>query len=174
MDRTPHPRADRARAVNSRVTPSPVLMAPLIFSIPGRLLNPLNVGAWGLYKHRRWARTRREQAAEAARVAMLLKREWRDIDPAAPKRIAFLAIVPKRFDDDGLRSALKPTRDGLADARLIHHDGPKSGHEFTYDQTGTRAEPPRVLVTITAAGKPNGPDAESHHSREGDDERDAR
>lgn len=123
-------------------------MTALVLWLPGQILNPLNVGAWGLHKHRRWAKARREQASEHARVAMLRSPAWRAVDPAAPKRVEFFAVVAKSFDGDGLQAALKPTRDGLADARLIHHDGPKSGHAFVYDQRGTRKEPPGVRVTI--------------------------
>lgn len=144
-------------------------LRPLVLWLPGGLINPMNSTMF-LWKHRRWARTRREQSAEVARVALLRDFVWRDVEPAAPKRVEFLAIVPKRFDDDGLRAALKPSRDGLADARLIHHDGPKSGHLFLYAQHGTRSSAPGVHVTIALAEDAY---AEPNHPREGDDERDA-
>lgn len=48
-----------------------------------------------------------------------------------------MARVWNLFNDDGLRAALKPVRDGLMDARVIHSDGPRSGHGFVYPRSWT-------------------------------------
>jgi hypothetical protein len=79
-----------------------------------------------------------------------------EIDPSAPKRVKFIAYVPRRFDDDGLQAALKPCRDGMQESApavirggrtvraaqvgcgIIHSDGIKSGHQFEYRQETTR------------------------------------
>ena len=60
--------------------------------------------------------------------------------PSTPKDIRFVAWVWNLMDDDGLRAAIKPVRDGLKDAQIIHDDGPKSGHRFSYDQAISREE----------------------------------
>jgi hypothetical protein len=51
-----------------------------------------------------------------------------------PKRIRFTADVWNLMDDDGLRLALKPARDGLKDAWVVHYDRPRSGYTFQYFQ----------------------------------------
>jgi hypothetical protein len=70
-------------------------------------------------------------------------------DPRTPKRVEFVAYhPPPAFDDDGLGPVCKHIRDGLRHVGLIHNDGPKDGHTFTYSQVLTR-KTRGVLVTVT-------------------------
>lgn len=97
------------------------------------LKNPLN-GSWGNhYKHARIARTWRELTA-----AMILV-EWINAgrparNPMTPKTVTFVAHVGAGWDDDNLPAAIKPIRDGLVDAHVIHSDAPNAGHTFVYRQ----------------------------------------
>lgn len=111
--------------------------------VGGRLRNPLN-GSYGHWaKHARWARDWRERThlaifeAVAAGPEAVFRAAQR-MDPKAPKRVTFAALVPSRFDDDNLAACCKPLRDALKDAGLIHHDGPQSGHAFVYKQKAAR------------------------------------
>lgn len=115
--------ADRLRAVAE---------TPGSWFIPGRLRNPLNGS------HRHWA-TRFQWGKDwRTKTAFLILRERPRYRADAPKRIAFRARVWSLFDDDGLRAALKPVRDGLRDAGIVHDDSPRSGHEFVYEQVVDR------------------------------------
>lgn len=107
--------------------------AALVIAVPGQIRNPLN-STLSLWKHRRLVKAWRDRTAEHARVALLLLPAWREVDPRAPKRVTFHATVARVFDDDNLRAAIKPLRDGLRDARVIHDDDPGSGHRFAYEQ----------------------------------------
>lgn len=89
--------------------------------------------------------------------------------PERPKRIRLVAHLPRRFDaHDGLPMSLAPAVDGLqppglvhitkgrwagrvtrkAGCALIHHDGPDSGHQITYDQDCVR--PYGVTITVSS------------------------
>jgi hypothetical protein len=126
-------------------------MSPLCFFIPGKLRNPLN-GSWGgWHKHARLARDWRERTTGAVLVAYGYQRGARPVDPTGenPKRVIFIAHVGRLWDTDNLPAAIKPVRDGLVDARLIHSDAPGSGHEFVYQQVVDRAHR-GVAVTVEA------------------------
>lgn len=111
--------------------------------IAGRLENPKSQH-WHWSRHRKWAAGWREATAYLCKGMV-------DGPPEAPKRITFTAYVRRRFDQqDGLRVALSPILDGLQVAKaavvrggnvikhaqpgagVIHHDGPKCGHEILY------------------------------------------
>jgi len=54
--------------------------------------------------------------------------------PTVAKRVWLTAYTWNVLDHDGLVSALKPTLDGLVDAKVIHSDAPSSGHSVIYSQ----------------------------------------
>jgi hypothetical protein len=101
--------------------------------VPGTLRNPLN-GSWGgWHKHAKLAKDWRERTATAILVKWIVSgRPGRN--PRGAKAISFTAHVGRHWDDDNLPAAIKPIRDGLVDAGLIHSDAPDSGHTFTYAQ----------------------------------------
>lgn len=106
--------------------------------VRGRLVNPLNERHDTPYfagKHARYKRQWKERI-----VLALLEAGWR-VSPygakavaAVPKLIGFLACVPKAFDADGLRAAMKPFPDALKDCGVIADDRDSSGHQFVYAQ----------------------------------------
>ena len=135
--------------------PRPLLSPSTILAafVPGALRNPLNGSAGRHWAVRaRWARQWR------GATAMLVRAFERGAapDPAAPKRVTFVAHVWQRFDDDGLRAALKPVRDGLGDAGLIHDDSPRSGHVFDYRQLVDRRRR-GVEIVVELLGEPASP-----------------
>lgn len=73
----------------------------------------------------------------------------RKISPTLPKRVTFRVYVHNLYDDDNLRTALKPTRDALKDMSIIDDDRPSSGHEFIYLQEMSRGKDARRGVEIT-------------------------
>jgi len=105
--------------------------------IPGKLRNPLN-GSWGGWrKHARLAKDWREHTLAQFLVAWInAGRPYRDAH--APKTITFTAHVGAGWDDDNLPAAIKPIRDALVDAQVIHSDAPDSGHVFRYAQVVDR------------------------------------
>jgi hypothetical protein len=118
--------------------------------VPGPLTNPMNGSQGGHWsKHSRWARQWRERTAERFRVFLLTDGRRLTIDAAAPKRIAFYAIVFNRFDGDGLEAALKPCRDALKDAHIIDDDRDSAGHVFGYEQHVDRKGARGVRITIS-------------------------
>lgn len=117
--------------------------------VPGPLYNPLN-GPHGHWAQRAWwVRNVRTRTHGALLHAQALGR----CSPAAPKRIEFLAQTGGTWDDDNLRAGLKPVRDALQDAGIIHSDAPRSGHVFVYAQVIDRAHR-GVRITITPRGAP--------------------
>ena len=96
--------------------------------IPGRITNPLNGSHHHWSVRAKWAKAWRTQSGFVA------AQHARGIDPKTPKRIIFTGHVVRKFDCDNFMSAMKPVRDGLKDAGIIHDDGPDSGHEFVYNQ----------------------------------------
>jgi len=127
--------------------------------IPGAPRNPLN-GSWGHWaKHHRWATTWRDRTAQylfVLRTSGQLRGPGygASYDMRRPKRITLCAQVGRRMDNqDNLRAALKPIVDGLVDARVIHSDGPTSGHVIEYLQLVNRRE---RGVRVTVAEEPIG------------------
>jgi hypothetical protein len=122
-----------AQARRQTVTSPDPLGAPLSVFVPGHLRNPLN-GSWGGWrKHARLAKDWRERTAQ--RVFLATYRVGAALGtPRTPKRVTFTACVGRRWDTDNLPAAIKPLRDALVDARVIHDDGPDAGHEFVYAQ----------------------------------------
>jgi hypothetical protein len=114
--------------------------------IPGNLRNPLN-GSWGGWpKHAKLAKQWRERTATRFLVQWIVAgRPPRT--PTIPKVITFTAHVGRHWDDDNLPAAIKPIRDGLVDAGVIHSDAPDSGHTFTYAQCVDRNDR-GVKITI--------------------------
>lgn len=113
--------------------------------IPGLLASPMNASGYGLWKHRRWAKTWREKAA-----AFMLYTWGRHagVDPATPKRITFYARVGAEWDDDNLRAGLKPVRDALKDMHIVNDDRPSAGHEWLYRQVIVRPRNERGVTII--------------------------
>jgi hypothetical protein len=96
----------------------------LSLRVPWRIVSR-NVKAahWAPEAHRR--RVRRLATALEVRSQLLHLRELH-LDPRAPKRIRFCAHVGRLMDLDNLDT--KPYLDGLRDAKVIHDDGPQTGH----------------------------------------------
>jgi len=115
--------------------------------VPGPVKNPLNGSHGHWTKRARWAKGWRDKTSQAVLEGVPLYRCSTNglvlgdvrVIPETPKRVVFLARTHNRMDDDNLRAALKPCRDGLRDMRVIHDDDPRSGHEFVYTQTIDRA-----------------------------------
>jgi hypothetical protein len=109
--------------------------AVLTVFVPGPLRNPMNGSHGHWSKHARWAREWRERTH--AQLWVVVLQGWplpEEMATWKPKRITFMAHTARRWDDDNLRAGMKPMRDALKDAGLIDDDGPKSGHEFIYQQ----------------------------------------
>jgi hypothetical protein len=120
----------------------------LAFFVPVKLVNTSNA-------REHWSADAKRAAAhrDAVCASVLAAKGRREIEAAASraKVVRFEAWVPRLFDDDGLRTALKHVRDGLMDARLIDGDAPRNGHLFTYHQA--RRRPYGVTVTVTLRAK---------------------
>lgn len=105
--------------------------------VPGKLRNPLN-GSWGGWrKHARLAKDWREHTYAQILVDWINAGRPK-FDACPPKTITFTAHVGARWDDDNLPAAIKPIRDALVDAQVIHSDAPDSGHRFSYCQVVDR------------------------------------
>lgn len=115
--------------------------------VPGKPVNPKNVKGMGLHKHRRLIRHARERAQKAMLETSCAFPGRRWPWPAdQPKRIRFIAHLPRLVDDDNLAYAISPIRDALGDMGLIGKtpgtwrgpgrvkDGPHDGHVFEYSQ----------------------------------------
>jgi len=103
---------------------------PTVF-VPGHLVNHQN-GA-----HGHWSTVARYRQTWRTKVkAAWLASGLRDQvgGPTVAKRIYLTAYTWNVLDHDGLVSALKPTLDGLVDAKVIHSDAPHSGHSVIYSQ----------------------------------------
>lgn len=138
--------------------------------VPGPLTNPLNGSHGHWSKHRKWAEDWRERTHHHLWLALrtqLPRVNAVRMDAAyaaRPKVVRFLAKTGNSVDDDNLRAMLKPCRDALKDARIIHDDAKHSGHTFLYDQVIDRAErgvlitwdeaPERPMWTATAPSIP--------------------
>jgi hypothetical protein len=120
----------------------------IVFFVPGKLSNPLN-GSWGSWrKHWRIARDWRERTVQYAACAL----DWTPLargSERTPKRVTFRAHTARPWDEDNIRAAVKPLRDGLMNARLIHDDSPTSGHLFVYEQVVDRTRR-GVEITVEA------------------------
>jgi hypothetical protein len=116
--------------------------------VPGRLQNPKNWHAWGVWKHRRYVKDWRERTGQYLLAASLAfpGRHW-PWPPRQPKAVHFHACTMRPWDDDGLAFGLVGARDALIDMQLVHDDGPTSGHTFHYTQEVNRSAP-GVRVTI--------------------------
>ena len=105
----------------------------------GRLVNGKNASrgwqmkAWGRYK-RVW----RAQTLDALLMANADRGPIARGSDATPKVVTFHAIVPSRFDSDGLALACAPIRDALITAGVIDDDRDSAGHSFTYTQEARR------------------------------------
>ncbi len=116
----------------------------LAIFVPGKLTNPLNGSQGGWQKHARWAQQWRERTWLVIFEALATMRDVeafrraRQTGASEPKRIAFHALVPSRFDDDNLRACLKPCRDALKDAGVVDDDRDRAGHAFVYTQEARR------------------------------------
>lgn len=113
----------------------------IIAWVPGKLSNPLN-GAHGHWSVKAKARKGwRERTrlcvggalyragilADTAPGAWCTRERW----PSRVRKVVVLtAYVWNLYDDDGLAAALKGCVDGLVDARVLHSDGPNSGHRI--------------------------------------------
>lgn len=114
--------------------------------VPGPLRNPLNGSHGHWSKHRAWAKDWRERTHHELWLALRMQLprvnavRMDAAYAARPKQVRFLACTYNAVDDDNLRAMLKPCRDALKDARIIHDDGPTSGHVFVYQQRIARVE----------------------------------
>lgn len=109
--------------------------------VPGPLRNPMNGSHGHWRKHARWARQWRERTHQRLFVQLAGRR---GLPPATePKVVHLHAVTFNAWDDDNLRAGLKPMRDALKDAHVIHDDGPEKGpggevlpcrHHFIYTQ----------------------------------------
>lgn len=135
---------------------APPTAASLTAFVPTRLVNPLNGshGHWATSARR--VKTHREATALAMWAALRTPVEgtsWRIVaPPERPKRVTFTLHVARRFDSDALPAICKPFRDELQALRLIHHDGPDSGHVFAYAQRVQK--PTGVAITVTLEATP--------------------
>jgi len=110
--------------------------------VPGKLVNPLNAGAWGWQKRSRTAKAWKDRTTLAIFEANLWRQSQATFFPGwdhTPKCVLFHASVFHKFDSDGLQAACKPIRDTLIQCGVIHSDAPDSGHEFVYAQMIDRA-----------------------------------
>jgi len=137
---------------------TPLVADTLVVFVPCRLVNPLN----GSHGH--WStsakRVRRHKEATYAVIWSALRNPqgagrvlWRiTAKPETPKRVAFVFHVARRFDPDALPAIAKPFLDALQapGVRLIHSDGPDSGHVVTYAQV-TGYTPHGVEITVALA-----------------------
>ena len=115
--------------------------------VPGKLRNPLN-GSWGGWrKHARLAKDWRERTAMEL-LFERLRHESEQVAPNDPKTITFTAHVGAGWDDDNLPAAIKPIRDALVDAQVIHSDAPDSGHVFRYAQVVDRTHRGVEIVVL--------------------------
>lgn len=113
--------------------------------VPGPLTNPMN-GSHGHWStHYRWAKDWRERTHQHLFAAI---GAFRLYNPREAKRVIFTAHTARRWDTDNLAAGMKPCRDALKDAGLIHDDGPDSGHRFEYAQRIDRQHR-GVLITVT-------------------------
>ena len=117
----------------------------LVAWVPGRLRNPLNRGKgehWGkaARERKQWRERTRLCCAEAMQRAKITPgmHEGGVWHPGYHKLVVITAYVWNLYDEDGLAAALKSVVDGLKDAKLIHDDGPKSGHTFERRQVINR------------------------------------
>jgi hypothetical protein len=109
--------------------------------IAGRVSNPLNGS------HRHWSA--RAQWAQGWRYTTRLA--WLEAGRPTlegPCAFTFTAYVARRFDDDGIRSAVKPIRDEAVACICGGGDGPASGHQFFYTQE-RRADLRGVEIVVT-------------------------
>ena len=106
----------------------------LVAWVPGHLRNPLNGNRvhWSVAAKERkgWRQRTMLCCMDAMRRAGIKPgREDGGIwHPKWPKLIVLTAYVWNLYDEDGLAASLKSVVDGLVDAKLIHDDGPTSGH----------------------------------------------
>jgi hypothetical protein len=122
----------------------------LVVWVPTRLVNPTNEhGHWRLRAHR--AKTQR--AAIQASVLNAMGRpsftHFAFTPDHIPKRITLTGHMARRLDPDNFVSACKTIVDGLRDAKVIHSDGPDSGHRFVYAQRV--AKPTGVEIRVECA-----------------------
>ena len=93
--------------------------------LPIRTVNELNA------RPGHWAMTRKRTSAERATSTMAARAHFRPM--RKPQVVRFTRLSAGVLDDDGLRAALKGTRDGVADA-VGCDDSVRAGIEWLYTQ----------------------------------------
>jgi hypothetical protein len=131
-------REDVVSAVGAMTSPARLVADTLTVFVATTLVNPTNAREHWSARSKRAGR-QREAVALAVWAALRTPRDHRIVShitakPTTPKAITLVGYVARKFDDDGLQAAMKSVRDGLQDCRLIHSDGPDSGHVFEYAQ----------------------------------------
>ena len=124
--------------------------------VTGQPRNPLNSSHGHWSKHARWAKGWRERTASAVLRAHFIHGWPQDWAPDEPKAVMFTIYSWGRFDDDAYGPVTKPCRDGLRDVGVIHDDGPRAGHRFTYENVVSRkvSAAHGIAITIRLAAKP--------------------
>lgn len=152
--------AHLARKGRARQQPTKEPGDLLAIFVAGILRNPLNE-----LKHWR-AESRYRNGWHDSVAGALLESGWKrhrpgDFTDAIPKSVHFLANTGGRMDSDGLQAALKPVRDALVKAAVIHDDSPDSGHEFTYSQQINRQQRGvAIFVSLRAVRLQGAPDGD--------------
>jgi hypothetical protein len=114
------------------------------FEIPTTLPSLANVREHHMERHKR-NRKLRQDTAIVARA--LLSRKLREAIRGAGARIELCRIADRRLDTDNLAAALKPIRDGIADA-LELDDGSRL---LTWVPEQEIGYPDRVRISIEVA-----------------------
>ena len=122
---------------------------PLLVWIPGPVRS-VQSGGHGHWTARAGVVKAQRTKAHLLVSAACAKAGWL-VGSDVPKIVTFAASVHNLMDDENLAYALKPTRDGLRDAGIIHDDSPRSGHVFHYVQEIDRKRP-GVMVRVEPAG----------------------
>lgn len=92
---------------------------------------------------------RSKKVKEARGTAMMLAKMKFPSDQQFTGKVRFDAhfYLPRKRDDDGLFSWLKPSRDGIADAGIVKNDSQFQVGEAT--QTTGRNVERKVIITLT-------------------------
>jgi hypothetical protein len=100
------------------------------------------------------ANTREHWAAKASRAKRHRGMAWAEMRYAfgqpvflSPLKITLTRIAPRQLDDDNLRSALKATRDGIADWLTIDDGDPRLSWEYAQE----KGKPKQYAIRIEVA-----------------------